>query len=174
MQNINMLIGLVRLKHDYYVVINPNWASTSELKDYIDEKSCVTKLEQATYNLWGEGVPFRTIYKSTDDYSIVEDVKKFSKDLHTYIDSCKSRNEKHYIYFAENEEKAMKDMGLPLCCSFDSAKYNKDVFIIMTVSDYERVVMPKIKKKMARFGNKFGTKAFTYEFSKMICSCYKL
>lgn len=174
MQNINMLIGLVRLKRDYYVVINPSWACTGELKNNIDEKSCVNKLEQTAYNLWGEGVAFRTIIKSTDDYSISEDVKKFSKDLHTYIDSCKARGDKHYIYFAEEEEKAMKDMGLPVCCSFDSAKYNKDVFIIMTASDYERIVMPKITRKMKLAGKKFGTKDFVYEFSKMICSCYKL
>ncbi|MCQ2749606.1 MAG: hypothetical protein MJ246_06570 [Clostridia bacterium] len=173
MLELEMTLGLVRLKNDYYVVINPNWAS-KDLGNRINDETCIRKLELAAYNLWGEGVPFRTIKKTTEEYSITEDVKKFSKDLHTYIDSCKARQEKHYIYFAENEEKAMKEMGLPVCCSFGNKDLHEDVFIVMTVSDYERIVMPKIKKKMKLAGKNFGTKDFAYEFSKLICSCYKL
>lgn len=173
MQNINMLVGLVRLKHNYYVVINPHWASKEELKSAINERDCLNKLEHVVYNLWGEGVPFRTIYKSTDDYSVMSDTKKFGKDLHTYLDSCKQRKEKSYIYFAEEEEKAMKEMGLPVCCSIGDSDFDKDVFIVMTISDYERNVMPKIRRKMLLAGKNFGTKDFVVEFSKMICSCYK-
>ena len=81
MLDIHMTIGLVRLKNDYYVVINPNWATSSNVDNRIYDENCIRKLELAAYNLWGEGVPFRTIKKTTEEYSITEDVKKFSKDF---------------------------------------------------------------------------------------------
>ena len=165
-------IGIVRLKSDFYVIVNPSMMEYPRSKKAKALEKIESKFSSLCNELWGEGTALKTIKFQQIGTDIKNELEKFERQIAIYDASCNEKNLNNEIDFHEEGESKMLSMGLPVCYAFAEKKVTDDVSFIMTADQFKEKFIPKLNKLYPVGFTSFYTlseEEVIMKISKLIC-----
>lgn len=172
MAGLQFPVALVKMKKGSYVIFSTKFIRYPGRKYPFEDKVIDEKFDSISFDLWGEGIPIKTVMTSQTNFDMKEDIKVFKKQIKIYEDSCKQLKEESQLVFNAEAENNMIEMGLPFVYGYEDQPLLDDLYFVMTSDMYAKKFVPEINKEFpvgfASF-NVIQKESVVKKISEIIC-----